>query len=683
MLDIQQKLMDANLWDDPSMQRKFRLGMIGSDKTRRRIRTELLELIERHKELSMVLDDPCTPLLTASQISNGGKGVHILDQYGIPMYAPFKSFPLCWLLLGDRGGGKSSAAFNILQQLPGPKLILDPKGTWRFRSSQLRARYIEVDHVSLDLEGPDNIQQPLWLYAYMEGAAYVTGLQFGLTYLCSACDIATEQQKQYSERRGGYTPLCLKDIQLALELCTTRNAKQAQYLESAKTALQLLVGKGSIFANRGGLSLDELLEGNYILSCRYLTTTQSRMLAWHILAYEYFRCFKLSETTQLLGTICFDDSSKFVSRPDSVFGAGARTSPYLHLLSNLRSTGRSCIFLSQLVQPICDDIRNLCTNWLVTGGLRGSHNQREAAAAMSLTNEQADMLGKLQTREAVCYCPGLYPRAVHGFIPVVGEPEQGSTEVTPDDIVSRIGNWHPLTEIPTRDRESPAPNKPAADVGDTAHTPDKQLTVHPYLEGVSGVLMEILWDVRVYKFSSASARVKRLQISCRAFEQGKREGYEKGLLLETRNGQTTYLLLTEKSSEALNAPYPKRNVSRLHSFRVELLQFLLRHDPSYKKVFVEYPLGQKGCTADVCALRHDSGKEGWEVTISTTNVISNLQKYSTTNFIKVVFVAPDYRLKEAVKSTISGAGLSSDLTARAEFKHFSQLLRRKRNLYRY
>jgi len=116
---------------------------------------------------------------------------------------------------------------------------------------------------------------------------------------------------------------------------------------------------------------------------------------------------------------------------------------------------------------------------------------------------------------------------------------------------------------------------------------------------------------------------------------------------------------------------------------VDLLQFLLSHDPCYQKVFIEYPLDQKGSTADVATLRRDGSKEGWEVTISTTNVISNLLKYEKTNFIKIVFVAPDYKLKEAVKATVLGAGLNSDLLARVEFRHFSQLLQQQRRLSLY
>ena len=91
----------------------------------------------------------------------------------------------------------------------------------------------------------------------------------------------------------------------------------------------------------------------------------------------------------------------------------------MHQLSTLRSTGRGAIFIDQLVEPICDDVKQLCNNWLVVGGMRGTHNQDEIASAMSLSPGQAEMLGRLQPREAVAFCPTTYPYAVHGVIPFV------------------------------------------------------------------------------------------------------------------------------------------------------------------------------------------------------------------------------------------------------------------------
>ncbi|MFC1604960.1 hypothetical protein ACFL5F_08035 [Planctomycetota bacterium] len=425
LLQIENDLRQLNMWDDPSVQMDVRLAESGTERSRARAISQLVSRTQDYEELSVANQDTFMPYATAEQISNNGKGVHILDQAhnGIRMNAPLESFPLCWLILGPQGAGKSSTAFYILQQLSIPKLVLDPKGSWRFRASQLRADYIEAEYLSFDLNPPPNIELPVWLYAYMEGVAYVTGLQYGLGYLYEACDIVIEQHRKYMEQTGENIPLCLKDLFMALQLCTSRNSKQAQYLESSKAALQLLLGKGDLFANRGGLPLETLLSGNYILGCRYPTPVQLRLIAWHILNYEYFQSFNFPETTQPRGVIVFDDSSKVVSRPDTVFGPGSRTSVYLHILSNLRSTGRGVIFMDQLVEPICDDVKQLCNNWLVVGGMRGTRNQSEVASAMCLSREQAAMLGRLETREAICFCPKLYPYAVHGKIPVVPEPE--------------------------------------------------------------------------------------------------------------------------------------------------------------------------------------------------------------------------------------------------------------------
>jgi len=428
LLQIKDILIQINIWDDPSVQRDFNVAKKGIARSRDRAISRLIAHIHDYEKLFVDSQDTFMPYATEEQISNKGNGVHILDQQDIPMNAPDESLPLGWLLLGPQGAGKSSAAFNMLQQLSIPTLIFDPKGTWRFRQAQLRSEYIEAEYIAFDLTPPSNIKLQVWLYAYMEGVAYITGLQYAVGYLYEACDIAIKQHRKYLEQTGKNVPLCLKDIYLALQICTSRNSKQAQYLESAKAALKVLISKGDLFENRGGLPLETLLNGDYTLGCRYLTPIQLRLVAWHILNYEYFKSFNFPETTQPRGVIVFDDASKVISRPDTVFGPGSKTSVYLHILSTLRSTGRSVLFIDQLVEPICDDVKQLCNNWLVVGGIRGTRGQSEVASAMCLSREQASMLGRLQKREAICFCPSLYPQAIHGSIPIVPEPEGGNNQ---------------------------------------------------------------------------------------------------------------------------------------------------------------------------------------------------------------------------------------------------------------
>ncbi len=424
MLVIRQKLMKANLWENPAVQRKFWLGQVGTDKTCRRIRTELLELIEQHKELSMVLDDPYMPYASADQISNGGTGVHILDQANnnFPMYASEYSYCLLWLVLGPQGGGKSSAISYQLKQIHVPTQILDPKGTWEFRVEQRHYKVIPPEYIRFDLDY-DEDKLPLYLHSVLEGVASATGLQFGLSCLFEAGDIALAQRQRFIKQAGEKTPLCLKDIHLALSLCEAKDSKRKQYLESARTALELLLGRNNLFSTRSGLPLNRFFAGNYVLQCRHLTTTQSRFLGWFLLNYLYFKSLHVPETTELRSLLVFEDAGKFISRPDSVFGPGAKTSVFLNLLSVLRSTGRSAIFIDQLVEPICDDVKQLCNNWLIVGGMRGTHNQSEVASAMGLSRDQAEMLGRLKCRDAVCFCPTTYPYAIHGYIPLITGPQ--------------------------------------------------------------------------------------------------------------------------------------------------------------------------------------------------------------------------------------------------------------------
>jgi hypothetical protein len=422
-LQLEDVLKQLNMWEDPVVQQQMWLVRCGTDKSRTRALSTIISIIQDYESRAVAYQDRFMPYATAEQISNNGQGIHILDQANnhIPFYASEYSYCLLWLVLGPQGGGKSSAVFHQLKQIHVPVQILDHKGNWEFRAEQLNYKVIPAEYVRFDLDIEED-KLPLYLHSVLEGVACGTGLQFGLSCLFEAGDIALAQRKRFIEQTGEKTPLCLKDIHLALSLCEVKDLKRRQYLESARTALELLLGRNNLFSTRSGLPLDQFFAGNYILQCRHLTTTQSRFLAWFLLNYLYFKSLHAPETTKLKSLLVFEDCSKLISKPDNIFGSGARTSVYLHLLSTLRSTGRGAFFVDQLVEPICDDVKQLCNNWLVVGGMRGTHNQSEVASAMSLSRDQADMLGSLQCREAVCFCPTTYPRAIHGFIPEVEPP---------------------------------------------------------------------------------------------------------------------------------------------------------------------------------------------------------------------------------------------------------------------
>jgi len=429
LLNLKSILLKINAFDVPEVQKHFRTAKLGTDKGQERELVWLNEYIQKYKELAMQENDPFMPYATNDQISNSRNGIHICNQVhnNIPLYTSPDAFLLGALLLGRQAGGKSTAAYNILKQISVPFILLDPKCSWIARSSLLNADYIHWDYASFDLRPPpdSNITLDDWLFVVMESLCQVAGLQFALDPLVEAGQIAQRQRLEYIERTGEDTPLCLKDIKIALDLCNSSNYKRKDYITSAKTALSLIVGSDSqsIFATRSGLSLDHLSKGRYIIGCPFLNTFQARYLGVYLLLYKRYACQLLPETTHLRDLIVIDDSSRFLSRVDSIWGSGSKFGAWMHLLSVLRSSGCGTLFIDQLVEPISDDIKQLCNFWLIVGGMRGTNNHREIASAMNLNSSQAEYIGQMKTQECLCYCPTHinYPHTIHGYIPTINE----------------------------------------------------------------------------------------------------------------------------------------------------------------------------------------------------------------------------------------------------------------------
>lgn len=423
LLQLERALRGINKWDDPQVQKQWRLARFGTEVGRERAFCNLKSLIEDYRAETVANQDPYMPYATAEQISNNGQGIRILKQENNKYHLNIDKdiLLLCGLALGRQGGGKSSAIANILMQIAQPILIIDPKDTWRHRAALLNARVLEL--TSLDLTPPPGVTWEDWLFKVMEAVAQVTGVQFGLDLLIEASQIALRQREQYIASTGNDTSLCLKDIKLALSLCHWPKGKRANYRTSAETALSLLIGseKSQLFAARRGLPLDQILNGRYIMPTPYLNGVQSRFLGLYIFLYMRYSA-QNRETTHLRHLTVIDDASQFLAKPSGVFGSGPRFGPWMHLLKVLRSSGYGAIFIDQLPESVLDDVKQLCHFWLVVGSIQGRGNQNEVAAAMSLNQAQKEMLGRLQSRECVCFCPAGHPKhpfPIHGHIPHV------------------------------------------------------------------------------------------------------------------------------------------------------------------------------------------------------------------------------------------------------------------------
>jgi len=161
------------------------------------------------------------------------------------------------------------------------------------------------------------------------------------------------------------------------------------------------------------------------MPCPYLNTFQSRFLGSYLFLFMHHASRRLPETTRIRHLTVIDDASRFVSKPDSIFGSSQSFGAWMHTLKILRSSGYGALFIDQLVEPILDDIKQLCNFWLIVGGVHGKGNQEDVAVAMSLDQQQKEMLGRLQTRECICFCPtahSQHPYPIHGFVPEVEQP---------------------------------------------------------------------------------------------------------------------------------------------------------------------------------------------------------------------------------------------------------------------
>ncbi len=426
MEELKQVLKAINKWETRKIQKLYRRAKKGTARGSQQAVIQLLKIIEDYKVEHMEADDPYMPHATAEQISNNRQGIHVCNQTGdgIPMSPDADEFQLNTLVIGPPKAGKSSAIFyGLSQMLFLPILILDIKNIWRHRAQALNAKVIQPPF-HIDLEPPYGITWYDWIFSVLDGLALITGLQYGVVPFIEAAKIALQQREKYINHTQSNTSLSLMDIYHALDFVNTSRFKR-DYILSCKTALQLIIGPNELFSAREGLPLNEIFTGRYIIECCYLSMIQCRFLAFYFLNYLLQASYHCLESSHLKGIIFIDDSSSFINRPDNAFGSAPSTGFWGHILSKLRGAGRGLIFADQLVDPIFDDVKQLCTNWIIVGGLRDTQNYNEVMSAMNLTRDQADYIGKMKPRECIAYFPNLYPKPIHGVIPFVPSIAEG------------------------------------------------------------------------------------------------------------------------------------------------------------------------------------------------------------------------------------------------------------------
>lgn len=239
--------------------------------------------------------------------------------------------------------------------------------------------------------------------------------------------------------------------------------------------------------------------------------------------------------------------------------------------------------------------------------------------------------------------------------------------------------WHSLTEVQSPVQPTPGrvpANVPRTNEKSPVQPPDP---VHPPRVDASPDLIKVVYDILTYPYDNIRTRITRLSMSVRVFEKAKLEGLEKGYIIECAAGATTYLIPQPKAFDAFGFPCPyKRNVSQEHSYFVRLGEYLLKQDPANKAVHTELKVGDSGCTADIVTVAHDGTRRAYELTLSTTNILSNAAKCARTDFVQIVFLCRDQKLRDAVRACCREGGLDPNLLAKLDFIQLSTLVRRQR-----
>jgi hypothetical protein len=124
----------------------------------------------------------------------------------------------------------------------------------------------------------------------------------------------------------------------------------------------------------------------------------------------------------------------------------------------------------------------------------------------------------------------------------------------------------------------------------------------------------------------------------------------------------------------------KAMFSKHATFWKVMAQHLLQQDPANKKIYTELKVGESSCTSDIVTVAPDGTRRAYEVTLSTGNCLSNAAKHARTDFVQIIFLCRDDRLREAVKACCREGGLDADLLAKLEFMQFSTLVSRQRRL---
>jgi hypothetical protein len=308
---------------------------------------------------------------------------------------------------------------------------------------------------------------------------------------------------------------------------------------------------------------------------------------------------------------------------------------------------------------------------LVVGNINGNEHLRIIQNIMSLTDTQLYSIPAFKRRESLAFISGSdWPYPIHGWIPEV--EIENYTTANPVKAPIDITPWHSLAEIPQ-------PKAAFHDESTDAVTPEKQQPETSKATTIRSDSEKLVYDCITYPFDKVRDRVKRLGLSIRIYESAKNEAVQNGHLIPSSSGKTLYLIPSKIVYEQFGILFPyERSVSVEHGFYVQLAAHVLKKTSSLK-VQIETPVGTKGATIDIATVDESGEMAAYEITLSTSNLLSNAAKLQDTAYTKIVWLCRDEKTAKAVKAFFNkSTSLPSELTAKFEYLSVSKWISQNR-----
>ena len=670
--DMREELREKGFLFDPLVSKLLKSAYAcRSPRIRESLVNRLRVILDADDTAARRQPDEFRPYGPPSLLSQGN--LHLMDQTdGVPFKIDVDTVATGLLVLGPQGSGKSRFIVHLCNEIleirPEVAIaIIDPKSGFGHLRQFL---HIDLDKISLDLTPPSNVSLSNFIYEFMPILAAACHLIYGLEFLNQAVDITLSQLQHYTERTGGDATLCLRDIYVALCIIKVSHFRQVGYLDAAKTAISIIIGKQRLFCCRRGLSLEWLFSRNVVINARSLTSEmQTKAFLLLMLTWLFQRARYLPETNRIRHVLIVDDATRFVNVAHQ-YDAGRRTSPLGHILAVLRASGVCVIFASQLPAQIDPAVLSLCRNIVVVGNVNGEEHLRVIKNIMSLTEAQKQAIPRFNNRETLAFISGSsWPHPIHGWTPYVDHTSEHDMPVV--DLGQMIEPWHSLMDIP-----KPAVQTPKESIPKSRQDAASNIR--------SSNVLKLILDCINYPYDQVRARIKRLGFSVRIYDAAKTEATQNEYLISSSCGRAVYLIPARRSYDELGMPFPyKRATSNLeHSFYISLAAYLLKQQAGLK-VQIETPIGSKGATGDFTTTDKAGTMTAYEFTQNTSNLLTNAVKYQGTAYQKIVWLCRDAGTAKAVKTYFNkSTSVPPELLKKFEYIHISrwisQLRRRMR-----